>query len=97
MHALQLMPLFALLLAALADRLPALRDALVRRRLIRMAGLGYLGLLAILTWQALRGQSIIHPDSWTLLALGLDAGLVGVGFRVSAAAPVSAAVLKEVS
>jgi hypothetical protein len=60
----------------------------------QVAGLGYLGLLAILTWQALRGQSIIHPDSWTLLALGLDAALVGVGFRFSAAAPVPAAVLQ---
>jgi hypothetical protein len=96
MHALQLMPLFALLLAALADRFPALRDALVRRRLIRVAGLGYLGLLAILTWQALRGQSIIHPDGWTLLALGLAAALVGAGFQVSAVTRVPAAVLEKV-
>jgi hypothetical protein len=85
MHALQLFPLFAMLLSALRRRFPALTDVLVRRRLIRVAGLGYLGLIAILTWQALRGQSIVHPDGWTLLAVAADAALVGLGARVVAA------------
>jgi hypothetical protein len=31
----------------------------------------YLSLIGILTWQALRGQSIIDPDSLTLAALGI--------------------------
>lgn len=83
MHALQLLPLFAMLLAALAGRFPVLRDELARRRLIRVVGLGYAGLLAIVTWQALRGQSIVHPDGWTLLALAGDAALVGVGVRLA--------------
>jgi hypothetical protein len=88
MHALQLLPLFAMLLAALATRFPALRDAAVRRRLIRVGGLGYVGLIAILTWQALRGQSIASPDVWTLLAVGADAALVGAGFMAAVVTPV---------
>jgi hypothetical protein len=82
-HALQLLPLFGMLLAALAGRYPVLRDALVRRRMIRVAALGYVGLLAILTWQALRGQSIVHPDFWTLLALTGEVAVVAVGLRAS--------------
>jgi len=85
MHALQLLPLFAMLLAALSTRFPVLSDPLVRRRLIRVGGLGYLGLIAILTWQALRGQSIVDPDVWTLLAVGADAALVGFGVLASVA------------
>jgi hypothetical protein len=87
MHALQLLPLFAMLLAALATRFPVLTDAAVRRRLIRVVGLGYVGVIAILTWQALRGQSIVDPDVWTLLAVGADAALVGLGVAVSVAVP----------
>ncbi|GCE20095.1 hypothetical protein [Dictyobacter kobayashii] len=42
-----------------------------RVNLVVIAGLSYLGLIALLTWQALRGQSIIHPDTLTLLGFGL--------------------------
>lgn len=85
MHALQLLPLLAMLLAALSGRFPVLRDPLARRRLIRVGGVGYLGLIAILTWQALRGQSIVHPDVWTLLAVGADSAFVGFGILSSVA------------
>ncbi|MGH3391405.1 MAG: hypothetical protein ACRDOO_21260, partial [Actinomadura sp.] len=30
---------------------------------------GYAGLVALVTWQALRGRPLVHPDSWTLGAL----------------------------
>lgn len=33
------------------------------------AGLGYLGLVLLLTWQALRGHSVTSPDLLTLGAL----------------------------
>jgi uncharacterized membrane protein YhaH (DUF805 family) len=71
MHALQLMPLLALALLTLSSRLPALRDETTRLRLILIAGAAYTGLLTLVTWQALRGQPLIHPDALTLTALAL--------------------------
>lgn len=60
MHGMQILPLFAWI---------------TRRRrsiaTVQLAGASYFGLFAILTWQALRGQSVIAPDSATLIALGL--------------------------
>ncbi|NIH79595.1 hypothetical protein [Amycolatopsis viridis] len=80
LHALQLLPLLAFGLAALSRRVPVLRPPLVRRRLIRIAALEYLGLIAVLTWQALRGQPLLRPDGATLLAVGaLVVTAVGAG------------------
>jgi hypothetical protein len=38
----------------------------VRFRLVLIATIVYAALLAVLTWQALRGQSIVQPDALTL-------------------------------
>jgi len=60
MHAMQILPLIAWLTR--------------RRRTVRtvqFAAASYFGLFAILVWQALRGQSVVEPDSRTLLALGV--------------------------
>lgn len=66
MHALQVLPLAALLLEALGRRLPALADPLVRRGILRaLVGL-YLGVLALVTAQALAGESIVQPSSAVL-------------------------------
>lgn len=70
MHALQLLPLFALALLLLVPRLPVLRDEVARTRLVVVAGAGYAALLALVVWQALRGQSIVAPDALTLGVLG---------------------------
>jgi hypothetical protein len=71
MHALQLLPLFALLLAALSSRFAALRQEEVRLRLVLIAGGAYGCLFFLLLWQALRGQPLIHPDAVTLAVLGV--------------------------
>jgi hypothetical protein len=67
LHALQMLPLLAWLL-----RRPfATRRWTESQRtaLVHIGGASYLALLALLTWQALRGQSVIAPDGVTLLAL----------------------------
>ncbi|AGK76109.1 Putative membrane protein [Streptomyces microflavus DSM 40593] len=79
MHALQLIPLFLIALVLLAPRLARLRDAGVRLRLVRVATAGYAGLVALTTWQALRGQSLIHPDAATLMAAGVQLAAVAAG------------------
>jgi hypothetical protein len=66
-HALQLLPLFVLVLR----RFPMA----VQVRLVFVAAGAYAGLLGLVLWQALRGQSLIHPDGFTLGAL---AGLLAV-------------------
>lgn len=69
MHALQALPLLAMLLTLLARRWTRLRDDTVRARIIIVGGLSYTAVLALLTWQALRGQPLIRPDGLTLTAL----------------------------
>jgi hypothetical protein len=69
LHAMQLLPLFGGLLRR-RHRL----DDRQRLGLVWTAGLGYLALTLLLTWQALRGQSFITPDRVTLLA---TAALIG--------------------
>lgn len=80
MHALQTLPLVALALLALAAAVPALRNVRRRARLVRIAGLAHGGLFAITLAQALRGQSVAHPDMISVAALtglaGVVAGLV---------------------
>jgi len=62
MHALQAIPLTALLLELLAGRIPALAEPRTRLRLIWVVIGLYVGMLALLTGQALAGQSIVRPD-----------------------------------
>lgn len=64
LHALQVLPLIGWLLA----RWPSLGAR--RLWLVWAAGLSYLGLVIVLTWQALRGQSVIAPDGASLAAFG---------------------------
>ncbi|MDS0135224.1 MULTISPECIES: hypothetical protein [unclassified Amycolatopsis] len=79
MHALQALPLLAIALVALASRFPRLRDDVVRARLVLLGAAGYAGLIALVTWQALRAQSIVHPDAATLGAFALLVAAVGLG------------------
>jgi multisubunit Na+/H+ antiporter MnhF subunit len=71
MHALQAIPLVLVALELLAVRVAVLRSPEVRRDLVGVAVAGFAAVLALLTWQALRGQSIVAPDVLTLSVLGL--------------------------
>lgn len=64
------------------------RPQQVTRRtiLVWIAGVGYLGLMLLLRWQALRGQPLIAPNALTLAAL---AGLVGAVVAAGAAVVVT--------
>jgi hypothetical protein len=68
MHALQLVPLALVLLELASRRVMVLRDVQVRAGLVRTVAAGYAGLVALVTWQALRGQSIVRPDGATTVA-----------------------------
>jgi hypothetical protein len=91
LHALQVIPLFLLLLGVLATRYPVLRSRIIRTRLVSIASAGYAGLLALVLWQALLGQSLIHPDGLTWAAFGLlvavvvAAGCLALRVRVAGA------------
>jgi hypothetical protein len=62
MHALQVLPV---IIALLGERAGA--------KIAWVTSGSFLGIFLLVTWQALRGQSLVHPDSTTLLAL---AGIV---------------------
>lgn len=95
MHALQVLPLLAALLVVLAPRVPLLRSLRVRFGLILTASAGYAATLGLLTWQALRGQSLIQPDRATVTAaVAIVTGVV-VGAMISVAS--ATAVRKEVT
>ncbi|WP_439376695.1 hypothetical protein [Amycolatopsis lexingtonensis] len=79
MHALQALPLLAIGLLALAARFPRLRDDVVRARLVLIGAAAYAGLIALVTWQALRAQSIVHPDATTLAAAAALVAAAGLG------------------
>lgn len=65
LHALQALPLLAILLNRFATRL----DERTRARLVVVAGAAYGVLTVMLTWQALRGQALLRPDAVTLAAV----------------------------
>ncbi|SCF10450.1 hypothetical protein [Micromonospora chokoriensis] len=65
LHALQALPILAILLSRFATRL----DERTRVRLLVVAGAAYGVLTVLLTWQALRGQPLLRPDAVTLTAV----------------------------
>jgi hypothetical protein len=69
-HALQLIPLLALGLILLARRYAVLRPEGPRTALVAIGATAYGGLIWLVTWQAERGESLVHPGRSTLLAFG---------------------------
>lgn len=62
MHALQILPLFAWFISRRRLRLGQ------QLQLVWIAALAYLALVGLVTWQALRAQPLIRPDSLTLIS-----------------------------
>jgi hypothetical protein len=87
MHALQLIPLALILIEFASRRISLLRDVRVRVGLVWTVAAAYVAVVALATWQALRGQSIVQPDAWTLLAAGgiLLAALAGTALSLARA------------
>ena len=75
LHALQVLPTLGLLVARFGGALSTRR----RIGLIGVGGLGYAGLVGLLTWQALRGQPLLAPDGLTLAALAVWVAAVALG------------------
>lgn len=69
LHSIQVFVLAVVVLTALAARISWLRSERVRAQLTGVVILGYAALFIITAWQALRGQSLIHPDAATWIAL----------------------------
>jgi hypothetical protein len=87
LHSLQVYMIAAIVLSLLAARVAWLRPERVRARLVGVVITGYTGLFAITAWQAVRGQSLIHPDAatWTAFAaLVALTGFAGAGVIASA-------------
>lgn len=82
-HAMQVLPLLALWLGSLAAKRAGFADEGRRSRLVLVAALGYAGLTFLVTWQALRGESIIHPGVATLTAAGVLVLAVGAGLLLA--------------
>ena len=73
LHALQLLPLLAWALLRWTHL-----DAPTRARLLTVAGASYTAVVLLVTWQAIRGQSIVRPDGETLVVAVALTGLAAV-------------------
>src|SRR6478735_8339877 len=86
MHALQLIPLALILIELASRRVAAFRSLRTRLGLVWTVTGVYAAVVALVTWQALRGQSIVAPDAATLTA-GIAivvAGAAGVLLSIAA-------------
>jgi hypothetical protein len=75
LHALQALPLLAILLNRFLDRR---LDEPTRARLLLVAGAAYGAVTLLVTWQALRGQPLLRPDALTLAVAGVLVAATGI-------------------
>lgn len=85
MHALQLIPIALILIELASRRVAAFRSLRTRLGLVWTVTGVYTAVVALVTWQALRGQSIVAPDAVTLTAGAaiLVAGAAGAVLSVA--------------
>ncbi|MGO7983968.1 hypothetical protein ACC691_39705, partial [Rhizobium johnstonii] len=69
--------------AAPARRIRVLRTTTTRVGIVWTSAAVYAAIVALVTWQAERGQSIVHPDLPTLLAAAAIAGVGIAGAAIS--------------
>lgn len=84
LHALQILPFLGWLLTRRKGVL-ALLTANDRLALVSTWGFAYLGMVLLLVWQALRGQSLIHPDAETVTAAAALFAVVAISILIAAA------------
>ena len=84
LHALQILPFLGWLLTR-RKSVFALLAANDRLALVWTGGLGYLGLVVLLTWQALRGQSVVNPDAKTIAAASVVAASLAASTLITVA------------
>ncbi|WP_244634132.1 hypothetical protein [Frigoribacterium sp. CFBP 8754] len=95
MHALQALPLAALLLGALGRRVPLLASPVAQLRLVLVTAVAYGAATVLLAVQASLGQSVVHPAgavavaAWTIAgaAVAVAAVVVARGGRGARGAP----------
>jgi hypothetical protein len=78
LHALQVVPLVALILMRFS---PSWLPARAQAQLTAIAGVAWIALTLLLTWQALRGQPVTAPDGLTVSFL---VGIVGAALLLTA-------------
>jgi len=85
MHAMQVIPIVGVLIELLGRRLPALRDVRTRLGILVVLAVLYVGVLGVLTMQALSGESIVKPDA----AIATVTAVLFLGAAVAIAAIVA--------
>ncbi|WP_228538133.1 hypothetical protein [Nocardia sp. XZ_19_385] len=81
LHGIQVLLLAVIVLAWLAPRYAWLRAERTRAALIGVLAVGYTGVFALTFFQAMRAQSLVHPDAITLACFGgilAGTGLLGL-------------------
>jgi hypothetical protein len=81
LHALQVLPVLGWLLSRRKGVL-AFLSAVDRLALVWTGGWAYLGLVALVVWQAMRGQPVIRPDAATIAAAAALAGGVATSIAI---------------
>jgi|HubBroStandDraft_6_1064221.scaffolds.fasta_scaffold07798_7 hypothetical protein len=84
LHALQILPFLGWLFTRRKSFF-ALLAANDRLALVWTCGFGYLGLVALLIWQALRGQSVVNPDVKTIATASVLAASIAASTLITIA------------